>query len=61
MRPWPEELKRSLRHLAAARYCGQHADDAFQDLFWSELLLAAESMGLSENATRYRQRLERSA
>ncbi len=96
MRPWPEKLKQSLRHLAAARYFlpvelnqgdfpqteqlyeeylhhtefglaldqleflgEQHSGDAFQTLFWTELLLAAENMGLSENAARYRQKLER--
>ena len=95
MRPWPEKLKQSLRHLAAARYFlpvvlnhgsfpqteqlyqeylhhtefglaldqlellgEQHSDDAFQPLFWTELLLAAENMGLIEHATRYRRRLE---
>lgn len=95
MRPWPEKLKQSLRHLAAARYFlpvelnqgsfpqtellyqeylhhtefglaldqleflgEQHSDDAFQPLFWTELLLAAENMDLTEHATRYRKRLE---
>ena len=95
MRPWPEKLKQTLRHLAAARYFlpaeldqgdfpqtrqmyeeflhqaefglaldeleflgSQHSDDAFQHLFWTELLLAAESMGLMEHAARYKQQLE---
>lgn len=95
MRPWPEKLKQSLRHLAAARYFlpiklnqgdfpqteevyanylhhtefelaldqleylgEQHVGDEFQSLFWSELLLAAEHMGLTENAARYRRHLE---
>lgn len=95
MRPWPEKLKQTLRHLAAARYHlpvelnqgnfpqteqlyqeylhhtefglaldqleflgEQHAGDAFQPLFWTELLLAAENMDLTEHATRYRKQLE---
>ena len=98
MRSWPEQLKQSLRHLAAARYFlpvelnqgdfpqterlyeeflhhaefglaldeleflgDQHSGDAFQTLFWSELLLAAENMGLLEKTARYQQTLGRLA
>jgi hypothetical protein len=93
MRPWPESLKNTLRHLAAARYFlpveldqgeypdtersyheylhhtefelaldqleflgTQHTEDAFQPLFWEELALAAENMGMEERVADYRRR-----
>jgi hypothetical protein len=94
MRPWPEQHRQVLRHLAAARYYlpvelkpGQIPDSeaqyqqylhhtefdlaleelealgdentghAEEELFWSELALAAECMDLAEHSARYRKKI----
>ena len=36
-----------------------NSEDPDQFLFWSELLLAAEHMGMADHASRYRERLRR--
>ena len=94
VRPWPEGLKKTLRHLAAARFFLpvklnqgdfpetesqfieylHHAEyglafemlevlgemnrgHAEEQLFWTELLLAAENMNLFEQVQKCRERL----
>ena len=95
MKPWPEEMKQVLRHLAAARYflpvtlkqpdgfdteaqyeeflhhtefglAMEYLEDlgqlntgyAEEGLFWSEMLAAAQLMGSTKDAERYRARVE---